>query len=143
MKGPEPLSAEKRLRNVNCSARRRFRADLINLYLYLKRRCIGGRARLFSVVPRTQAAPSEDQEEHFYFEGDWALEQVSQRGCSLIPWRCSKSIWSRTTAVKWPCLSKEVGPEDVQRSLPIWAILWISLSVKLDNQTYIPLVSWP
>jgi len=43
----------------------------------------------------------------------------------------SKAIWrgSCTTCSKWPCLSREVGPDYLQRSLPTSAILWFGDSV--------------
>lgn len=125
----EPLSSEEKLRNVNCSAWRTFRGDLINLYLHLKWRCTGGRARLFSVVPRTQAAPSQDQEGHVYFEGDWALEQVFQRGCSLRPWRYSKSTWSKTTSYSlsrgWTRGPPEI-PWNLSHSVNFFPWSWIT-----------------
>lgn len=45
---------------------------------------------------------------------------------SLQPHWYSKAIWTQSWAgsSRWPCLSKGVGPSDLQRSLPASTILW-------------------
>ena len=45
---------------------------------------------------------------------------------NLHPWRYSEAIWTwfSVTCFRWPCLSRGVGEDDLQRSLPASAIEW-------------------
>lgn len=54
-----------------------------------------------------------------------------QRLWSLQPLRYSKAVrtWSWVTISSWPCLSRRVGPDGLQRSLPASTILWFWDSV--------------
>ena len=48
----------------------------------------------------------------------------------LLFWRHSKSTWMKSCAVcsRWPCFSRGVGLDDLQRSLPTPTILWSTIS---------------
>lgn len=87
----------------------------------------------------TQEAPSEHKETLFCCEDDQALEQVALRGCTVsilggfqgYPkgiWPC---FWA--TSSRWPCLSRGVWPDDLQRSLSTSNILWFYESSKLSS----------
>ena len=85
-------------------------------------------------LTETQEAPSEHKEILFCCEGEKALEQISRRnwgGFQGYP----KAIWtwSWATMSKWLCLSRGVGSDDLQRSLPTSTILWCCESKKLSS----------
>ena len=50
---------------------------------------------------------------------------------SLHPWRYSNAIWtwSWATGSRWLCLSRQAGPDDLQRSLPISTTWWVCCSI--------------
>ena len=56
------------------------------------------------------------------------------RQWSLLLWRYSRPSWTRSCAAccRWPCLSRRVGLDDPQRSLPTPTILWFCDSVNYE-----------
>ena len=124
--------------------KRRIRGHLLNVYKYLQGGCEAERARLRSVVPSDRTTGSGHKLKHRrvhlnmrkYFFTLWVWPSIA-KGCperlwSLPPWRHSKAIWTWSWAPGswWSCLSRRVGPDDLQGSLPNSAILWFCNSTK-------------
>ena len=54
---------------------------------------------------------------------------------SLLLWRCSRPVWTRSCAAccRWPCFGRGVGLDDPQRSLLTPNVVWFCGSVKLSR----------
>lgn len=135
MKSLENFSYEERLRGLGLLAlgKRKFREDLINEYP--KGSCQEDGARVSSAQWQgnrdTNAATDSS---------NWAWEETSflwgwlstgtgclERWWGLLSWRYySKTtwMWSWVMYSRVPCLSKEVGLDDLHRCFPISTVLW-------------------
>ena len=126
---------------------------LTNVCKYLKRGCKeepGSFQQRLVTEPEawtqaeTKEVPCEQEETLFYSEGNWTLPHVAQRFWSLHPWRYSEYppfealwTWSWATCYRWSYLSRDVGPDDLQRSVPTPNILSLCDSVMLLSHLHV------
>jgi len=133
----------------------------IKVYKYLQGGCRGRSQALLSDAQwqdqkqwahtETQEVPSERQGTRCHCEGDWALAQVSQgHGAPSILGENSAAIWewSWATGSTWPCLSRVVGADDLQRSVPTPTIqsfcdLLGERKVQSERSPYSVVQRWP
>lgn len=101
-----------------------------------------GLEELGSVVPTYRTIGNEHKAEHkkFHFKMRKHFLTVSvtmncHRLCSeimwsLCSWRYLKATWpcSWMTSSGWSCLSGELGPDDLHKSIPTSTILWFCVS---------------
>lgn len=79
---------------------------------------------------------------HFWCEGDWELEQVPRRLWSLHPWSCSK-VMALSTHLQVALLEQEVGPAELQGSLPTSTLLWMASKDSHQQAEMAPQVNMP
>ena len=134
----------RRLRELGLfsSGRRKLRVDIINLQKYIKGRCKGDKAGLFSVSQGqdkrqwaqtgTQEVPSEHHEAFLSCMGDSVLAEVAQRGHGISSLEIFKSCLGLRTLLQvalmepkdWTRWPPEV-PANLIRSVILWsAQLW-------------------
>lgn len=141
LKELEHLSYEEKLRELGLFSLEREGLHFIHVYKYLMWGSKEGRDGLFSAVSsgRTRVNGYElkyrkcylnIRKKPFFCEGDLILEQVVQRGCSILVH--TQNLTGQPPTPADPALSRKVELDNLPRSLPTSSILWF-LSVFLSH----------
>lgn len=137
--GLEHLLYEKRLRDLGLFTleKRRLRENFIKVCKYLKGVYKKDRARFFSVVPTARNRHNEHKMEQGRFQLNitkylftvqftehWHTFPKELVDSLKIFKKClDKRCWSWATSPRWPCFSRRIGPDQLQRLLPGFSIL--------------------
>lgn len=138
IKRPKHLSYEEWLGELGLFnlKKRQVRGGLINVYNCLKRRCQEDGSRLFLVVPSTRARGNREKfmrrKFHLYVRKNlftvWMTEHWSKlpREVMEFPhWRYSRTVCTVPCTLGWPCLNREVEPDDPLWTLSALPIMWL------------------
>lgn len=122
----EHLACEE-IESQDCLAWRRLTGRFIHIHKYLKGGCKEGRTTLLSVTPSNAQQQRvcghkmkcrrfyQTIREYFFIMTVTEQGNRFSRELESPSLRYSKVIWmSWTTCCRWPCLRKEVGPDNLQ-----------------------------